>query len=706
MPELLLAALDALAGETDLVAALWASFELPPLARSLHRQGDIERLARSITTCAPYRDDFLFRITALSVLGVLGGSHARATLTSEAFTGHPHTRPYGALALAGNVRTESVPALAALLLAPDPFARMAAQDAFLSVGRGGTAVAAHCALLSIAVADATPPARIAAIECLTATGLQPPTIPSLRRLAGDVGEPDGVRGAAIRALARLGDLGSIPSLTESALTSPLSTVRWAAVDALASLGPRAHYALKRVAASGSEAAQRALHPAPTRTGGMHLAQFVTAGTGGLSTLTADLHAAFSRRSDVGRITTVTWGGATGGRSQKIGTDPLVAEDDGPPAWDTAIRIERGLEHQFRGGLPHLLHLRFADVGTMAAARWAARRGVPVYFTFAPDPIVPMRIAMETGLLTRETLGDVDARDRLVVRTSILHRLARAAEGIALLPRADQAIQSLGPNIFTGPTRSIAEGIDVDAVTHAPVMVDSARRALEKAWSPGYGRGFRPERRGLPVLVSVGRLHPIKGLARLVEAWAADENLARSVNVVVLGGSLKGPDDTERAVLDDIARIVSMHPGVAGGLLLTGAQSHDRVPGLLAAVRDGIAGLTAPRAVYVCPSTKEEFGLAILEAMGVGLPVVAPNGGGPATYLRDGTLGFLADTTDSSALAGTIHRALSLRDDAVAYDGMSARGRQKVREHFAVDRMAAELMALYREGGAADLASAS
>jgi glycosyltransferase involved in cell wall biosynthesis/HEAT repeat protein len=706
MPELLLAAFNRLADENDLVAALWASFELPPLALSIVRPGDIERLARSITTCAPYRDDFLFRITGLSVLGILGGSHAHAALTSETSTGHPHTRPYAALALSGNVRAESVPALAALLLAPDPFARMAAQDAFLSVGRGSRAGTAQRALLSIAVTEATPPARIAAIECLTTAGLQPPTILSLRRLAGDACEPDGVRGAAIRALARLGDLGSIPSLKEFALTSPFSTVRWAAVDALASLGPQAHYALKRVAASGSEAAQRALHPAPKRTGGMHLAQFVTTGTGGLSTLTADLHAAFSRRSDVGRITTVTWGGATGRRSQKIGTDTLVAEDDAPPAWDAAIRIERGLEHHFRGGLPHLLHLRFADVGTMAATRWAGRRGVPVYFTFAPDPIVPMRIAMEAGLLTRETLGDVDARDRLVVRTSILHRLAHAAEGIALLPRTDRAIQSLGPSVFSGPTRSIAEGIDVDAVAHAPVMAGSARRTLDEAWSPGYGRGFRPERRGLPVLVSVGRLHPIKGLARLVEAWAGDETLARSVNVVVLGGSLEGPDEIERSVLDDITRIVSVHPGVAGGLLLTGTQPHDRVPGLLAALRDGIAGLTAPRAIYICPSIKEEFGLAILEAMGVGLPVVAPNGGGPATYLRDGTLGFLTDTTDSSAMAGTIHRALSLRGDVVAYDGMSERGRQKVREHFAVDRMAAELMALYREGGAADLASAS
>jgi glycosyltransferase involved in cell wall biosynthesis len=705
--ELLLTALDALTDETDLVAAIWASFRLPLLARSTGRQFDTERLARTITGCAPYGDDFLFRITALSVLGVLGGTHARASLVAEVHSGDPRTRPYAALALAGNVRAESVPALAALLHSPDSFARMAAQDALLSVGHGPAAVAAHCALLSIAPSDALPSTRIAAIECLTATGLQPSTLPTLRRLAGDERELRGVQAAAIRALVRLGDMTSISSLEDSALPSPSLAERGAAVEAVAALGPHGHHTLKRTAAARTETAWATLQaPPPLRTGGMHLAQFVSADTGGLSTLIADLHAAFSRRTDIGQITSLTWGGTAGVRSQSFGAEPPAPEDDGPPPWDAAIRIERGLDGHFHRGLPHVLHLRFADVGTMAAARWAQRRGVPVYFTFAPDPIVPMRIAVESGLLTRETLADADARDRLIIRTSILQGLARTAQGIALLPRTDRAIQSLGPGIFAGPTRSIAEGIDVDSVSRLRVTDSSPHAVLDQAWSPGYGCGLRPERQGLPMLVSVGRLHPVKGLARLVEAWAGDPDLARSVNVVILGGSLEAPNDTERPVLDEILRIVRLHPEVAGGLLLTGAQPHDRVPGLLAALRDGLDGLTAPRSIYVCPSTKEEFGLAILEAMAVGLPVVAPDGGGPATYLQDGTLGFLTNTMDVSALAGTLRRALSLRDDVVAYEEMSARGRHAVREHYAVDRMAAELMNLYREGADVRLASAS
>ena len=49
---------------------------------------------------------------------------------------------------------------------------------------------------------------------------------------------------------------------------------------------------------------------------------------------------------------------------------------------------------------------------------------------------------------------------------------------------------------------------------------------------------------------------------------------------------------------------------------------------------GLGSLIGPSGAYVCGSLKEEFGLAILEAMAAGLPVVAPAGGGPATYVEE------------------------------------------------------------------------
>jgi glycosyltransferase involved in cell wall biosynthesis len=61
------------------------------------------------------------------------------------------------------------------------------------------------------------------------------------------------------------------------------------------------------------------------------------------------------------------------------------------------------------------------------------------------------------------------------------------------------------------------------------------------------------------------------------------------------------------------------------------------------------GLNSPGGVYVCASIKEEFGIAILEGMAAGLLVVAPTGGGPATYVENGVTGILTPTHDARLL---------------------------------------------------------
>jgi len=97
-------------------------------------------------------------------------------------------------------------------------------------------------------------------------------------------------------------------------------------------------------------------------------------------------------------------------------------------------------------------------------------------------------------------------------------------------------------------------------------------------------------------------------------------------------------------------------------------------------------------VYVCASLKEEFGLAILEAMATGLLVVAPDSGGPATYVDDGVTGFLTETADPAKLVTTTERALT--QAAAGDDGAAARARDLVAERFTIQGMAAKLAPVY------------
>ena len=58
------------------------------------------------------------------------------------------------------------------------------------------------------------------------------------------------------------------------------------------------------------------------------------------------------------------------------------------SWEHRLAVERGIRRVFLAGArPDVVHLRMADVGTLAAGRVARQLGIPVVFTAAPDPHV-------------------------------------------------------------------------------------------------------------------------------------------------------------------------------------------------------------------------------------------------------------------------------------------------------------------------------
>jgi len=210
----------------------------------------------------------------------------------------------------------------------------------------------------------------------------------------------------------------------------------------------------------------------------------------------------------------------------------------------------------------------------------------------------------------------------------------------------------------------------------------------------------PERRGLPLALTVGRLHRVKGMATLVEAWAARPELHERCNLLVVGGDLQRPSAAEREQMLRIEAVVPLGDAPRRGLLLAGHRANGTVARWLAAARLGRPGLAAPHGVYVCASLKEEFGIALLEAMATGLAVVAPASGGPATYVEEGVTGALVDTSDHAALATGIAAALDLATGPRGESG-AARGQAMVRAQFTIQAMAASLSGAYREVALAD-----
>ncbi len=97
-------------------------------------------------------------------------------------------------------------------------------------------------------------------------------------------------------------------------------------------------------------------------------------------------------------------------------------------------------------------------------------------------------------------------------------------------------------------------------------------------------------------------------------------------------------------------------------------------------------------VAVLPSVAEPFGLAILEAMAQGKPVVAINCGGPPEIVVEGKTGLLVPPGDAGAMA----RALGeLLDDPIRARTMGEVGLARLNEKFGAGRMAEETLAVYR-----------
>ncbi|MEO7198565.1 MAG: glycosyltransferase, partial [Solirubrobacterales bacterium] len=373
-----------------------------------------------------------------------------------------------------------------------------------------------------------------------------------------------------------------------------------------------------------------------------------------------------------------------------------------------IAAERGLRRIIAHRRSTLVHLRMADVGSVAAARVARRQRLPIVFTLAPDPHAVIAEMERSGELDRATFGPADAGGALWFRARMVRELADAAMQVVLFPRPELPARLrdlLGIDITAQPGRYhvIPEGIDPKLAGAALAEVARARSDRRTRDDPGGDAGspvltelrvavgaLGPHRLGLPLVVSVGRLAELKGMARIVEAFAADASLRLRANLLIVGGDLIDPTTEEQAEIERVERVITRHPEMAEAVVMLGHRPHDDVLRVLAVAEAGLGPDIAPGGAYVCGSRKEEFGLAIVEALAVGLPVVAPRAGGPASYVEDGITGRLVDTMDRPALAGGIHGAL----DLARVRGRAERARDLVARRFTIGVMSDTLVPVY------------
>ena len=297
----------------------------------------------------------------------------------------------------------------------------------------------------------------------------------------------------------------------------------------------------------------------------------------------------------------------------------------------------------RDRLPDIIHAHFADAADVANAVKRAL-GIPFIYT-----------AHSLGMDKRRA-GDT---------SSVLD--ARIAQEDAAIGNASAVIGSSRDEcerqIGAYPSARLDRIYVLEPGVGEPDLVDRHRRAAIDLIAP-----FLRDP-GKPIVLAIARPVRKKNLLTLIEAFAGDDRLQETCNLVILAGqrrSLQDGEAEQREVLSEIVQAIDRYD-LYGHIAYPKTHDAGHVAGLyrLAAETGG---------VFVNPALVEPYGLTICEAATYGLPVIATNVGGPVDSLRQLGHGILVDPIDRTAIAGHIRTLIT---DTTRWRTLSENGRRNV-----------------------------
>lgn len=174
----------------------------------------------------------------------------------------------------------------------------------------------------------------------------------------------------------------------------------------------------------------------------------------------------------------------------------------------------------------------------------------------------------------------------------------------------------------------------------------------------------------------GRLVRWKNHEALLRAIGRLRTAGRDVHGLVIGGEGHGLDAGYEAELRDLVRSLGIEPHVT----FTGFRA------------DSVA-VTQLMDVLVNASRCEPFGLSVVEAMALGIPVVASGAAGPAEIIEAGRTGLLVDEPTETRLADAL---LSLIDDPPLRRKLGTAAREAVLSRYTTRRFAVDVRSALEE----------
>ncbi len=313
----------------------------------------------------------------------------------------------------------------------------------------------------------------------------------------------------------------------------------------------------------------------------------------------------------------------------------------PRRWSFSWPLTRALQKEVANF--DLVHLHAVFVyPSLAAGFYCRKYGIP--YLLSPR-----------GMLCNVAYGMKSLRKRIYL--DLLERrnlnAARAVHFTTIDEQRQMIPIRLGPPAFVVPN-----SLDLNAFASLPPY--------------GSFRARHPEMAGKRLILFLGRMHRIKGLDRLAEAFGSAREKIQDAHLVIAGYDLEGYGRVVKGRLRE--------QGILERVTFTGPLVGEEK---LAAFRDCD--------LFVLPSYQENFGMAALEAMACGLPVVVSNGVYLYPEIQRAGAGLVVDG-DPAGLAEAI--GVLLRD-ATLRARMGEAGRRLVRERFSAEHVAGQMRSVYR-----------
>lgn len=403
-----------------------------------------------------------------------------------------------------------------------------------------------------------------------------------------------------------------------------------------------------------------------------------ADTGGQTTYVVELARALSRHRAVGKVDLLT----------RYIEDPAVSEDYALPEEDLGngariVRLPCGPRRYIRkellwphldqmvdkclhflrqqGRLPDLIHSHYADAGYVGR-QLSTLLGIPLIHTGHSLGRPKQQRLMASGRKASAIERQFNFEQRIAVEEDVMQHAA-----LVVTSTRQEIVEQYGMYQNHDPChfRVIPPGTDTSR------FCPPGRRKIDSVLQAKIDRFLHLHDK--PFIFTICRPERRKNLKGLIKAYGEDRELQEAADLVIVPGTredIRTMEESQQAVMTDLLLDIDRYD-LWGKVALPKQITQEEVPELYRlAVRR--------RGVFVNSALTEPFGLTLLEAAASGLPIVAPDDGGPNDIVANCRNGLLANTLNSADIAAALRQVLS---DRKQWRAWAKNGIAGIRRHY-------------------------